>query len=390
MLSLAGVTVGIFVIITVLTVVDSLEKGLKDSFTFLGANVVYVAKWPFGGGGEYKWWEYISRPRATYDEFQFLERNLNHAEGICIFAIGNAMVKHENSNVPDISIFGTTYGYVDVFDFSLSSGRYFSVQEVDKASNVAIIGARVKGQLFPNESPVGKEIDIRGLNFNVIGVFEEEGESLLDTPSDDELVLIPYNALRKIYYTGKYKGLESTIGLKGSTEDQDLQLLQNEVTGLMRAKRGLKPREENNFALNRPEAIANEIGKIFSVLKLVGFVIGLFSILIGGFGIANIMFVSVKERTGIIGIQKSLGAKNYFILLQFLFEAIYLSLLGGVAGLILVYLVTFIPVGKLELALNLGNTLMGVGIVTLVGVASGIIPAMVASRLNPVIAIRSN
>lgn len=390
-LSLAGVTVGIFVIIGVFTIVDSLEKGLKDSFSFLGAGMVYVQKWPFVGSPDFPWWKYFQRPMATYEEFQFLEENLESQKGICIFANrGGTTVKYESNSANEVTLFGATFGYKDVFEFDLQSGRYFSLQEASSAANVAIIGVKIKEQLFPGDEAENKEVKIKGLKFTVIGVFEEEGESLLDTPSDDELILIPYMAFKKMYYTGRRAGVESVIAVKGLDDDPDLRNLMGELTGMMRNVRGLKPREENNFELNRPEAIANEIGKVFGVLKIVGAIIGLFSILIGAFGIANIMFVSVKERTGIIGIQKSLGAKNYFILFQFLFEAVFLSFLGGLIGLFFVYLITFIPIGSLELILNFSNILIALLIVSGVGVLSGIIPALVAARLDPVTAIRSN
>ncbi len=390
-LSLAGVTVGIFVIIGVLTLVDSLEKGLKDSFSFLGNGIIYVQKWPFIGSQDFPWWKYIQRPMATYDEYEFLDENLNNQKGICIFSTrDNLTVKHQNNSYNEFTLFGTTFGYKDVFEFNLQSGRYFTMQEIAGATNVALIGVNIKNQLFPNSDAIGEEIKIRGLKFVVVGLFEEEGENLIDTPSDDEVVVIPYFSFKKMFTTGRYDGTESVIAIKGLDEDTNLNALEGELLGLMRSVRGLKPTEENNFELNKPEAIANVIGDLFKVLSTVGWVIGLFAILIGGFGIANIMFVSVKERTGIIGIQKSLGAKNYFILLQFLFESVFLCLLGGVTGIFLVYLFTFIELGRLELILNAKNIALAFTLVCSIGVIFGLLPALTASRMDPVIAIRSN
>ncbi|MEQ8240175.1 MAG: FtsX-like permease family protein [Cyclobacteriaceae bacterium] len=173
--------------------------------------------------------------------------------------------------------------------------------------------------------------------------------------------------------------------------DTDIGLveLEAELRGLMRKKRGLKPKAEDNFALNRPEAIANFIGSTFDIIGIAGWVIGGFSILVGGFGIANIMFVSVRERTNIIGIQKSLGAKNYFILFQFLFESIFLSLIGGGIGITLVWLLSFASIGSLELELSISNVALGLGVSAAIGIASGIIPAAMAARMDPVIAIRT-
>jgi putative ABC transport system permease protein len=194
-----------------------------------------------------------------------------------------------------------------------------------------------------------------------------------------------------LYYSGRRWGIESVISVKGRDDDVGLVKLENEIRGYMRSRRGLRPIQEDNFALNRPEAFANIISATFDVIGIAGWVIGSFSILVGGFGIANIMFVSVKERTHIIGIQKSLGAKNYFILFQFLFEAIFLSLLGGGIGLLLVYLITIlVPTGSLELVLSIKNIILGLGVSSIIGMVSGIVPAALAARLDPVIAIRTN
>jgi len=236
---------------------------------------------------------------------------------------------------------------------------------------------------------LGKEVKIKGMKFTIIGIFEEEGAGFLDLPSKHEACLIPFGAFSKMFYTGR-NGLEPTIAAKGKDTDIGLVALENEMTGLLRAKRGLKPTEENNFALNKTEFIQNAIGSIFDVISVAGWVIGGFSILVGGFGIANIMFVSVRERTNIIGIQKSLGARNYFILFQFLFEAVCLSLIGGGSGILLVYFLSFIPLGSLDLILSFNNILLGLGVSSAIGVVAGIVPATLAARMDPVEAIRTN
>jgi putative ABC transport system permease protein len=184
-------------------------------------------------------------------------------------------------------------------------------------------------------------------------------------------------------------GSSVTIVAKGQPEDAGLVELEAEITGLLRTKRGLKPTQDTNFSINRPEAATKAISGLFGIITLAGWVIGSFSILVGGFGIANIMFVSVKERTNLIGIQKSLGAKNYFILFQFLFEAIFLSLIGGLVGIGLVYLLSFIQLGSLDIVLSTKNILLGLSVSSIIGVVAGIIPAFGASRLDPVEAIRS-
>ncbi len=389
LLSLLGVTIGIFAIIAVFTLVDSLENNIKSSFSFLGTNVIRVDRFPFSSGPqEYPWWRYYQRPPGTYAEYTFLKERLTNIEAITISASASAILKHGSNSYEGVNLQGVVYDHPEVYDTPIEQGRFFTEQEIISARNVALIGVKIARALFPNTTPLGKEIKIKGHKFIVIGVFEEEGEGLFDMPSKDDACLIPYGAFNKMFYLGRW-GVEPTIAAKGLDDDTGLVALENEMAGLLRAKRGLKPTEDDNFALNKSEFIQNAIGSIFDVISIAGWVIGGFSILVGGFGIANIMFVSVKERTNIIGIQKSLGAKNYFILMQFLFEATFLSLLGGMAGIALVLAVTFIPLGSLEVIMSIENIMLGVGLSSAIGIVSGIVPATLAARMDPVEAIRT-
>jgi putative ABC transport system permease protein len=397
-LSLLGVTIGIFAIISVLTIVDSLEKSVKASLNFLGSDVLYVDKFPWGGGdGSRDWWKsYIKWPTASYAEYRFLKNNLQHASAICVYAnVGGGVAKRNSNSLGQVNFVGGSDDYDQVFDVKVEDGRYFSELEIASGREVVIIGYEIKQKLFPNnENPIGKTIKIKNRKYTVIGTTEKEGENVFGDSFGDYSCLMPYNALRKIYQTGTGRWNEfnarSVIGLRGTEEDIGLASLENELRGLMRGRRGLKPTEKDNFAINRPEAIANMISGVFDVLSLAGWVIGGFSILVGGFGIANIMFVSVKERTSIIGLQKSLGAKNYFILFQFLFESIFLSLIGGLTGLLLVWLISNVSIGNLEIVLSVKNVVLGLGVSTAIGVVSGVVPAAMAARLDPVAAIRSN
>jgi putative ABC transport system permease protein len=394
-LSLLGVTIGIFAIITVLTLVDSLEKNIKDSLNFLGTGVIYIEKWPFvaDNNGEYHWWEFWRRPNASYQEYQFLQENLKNDNGISIFAVrGNMVIKRNNNSIGQARLVGGALGYTTLFQLDLVQGRFPTPEEISSGKSIAIIGHEISNALFPNgEDAIGKPVKIKNLKYIVVGVIKKEGQSFMGTPSNDYAVIIPYNSFRRLYQTGTGMWNETTsrIGVKGFETDIGLVELENEVRGLLRVRRGLRPTEKDNFALNRPEAIANVISGVFDVVGVAGWIIGGFSILVGGFGIANIMFVSVKERTSIIGLQKSLGAKNYFVLFQFLFEAIFLSLIGGLAGLFLVYLITFIPLGTLVVTLTIKNIVLGLGVSSAIGLISGIVPALMAARLDPVIAIRA-
>jgi len=389
-LSLLGVTIGIFAIIAVFTIVDSLERSIKDSLNFLGSNNINVEKWPYGfGGGPYPWWKYMKRPQPTYDDYRFLVENGDSFEAITIFAMKNSITVKQGNNSTRSDLMGVAYDHKEVYEIPLEKGRYFTRLESDAARNVVILGARIARELFPYSEPIGKTITMRGLKYYVIATIKEEGEGFLGTPSNDDNIYLPYKTFLKLYYSGARDGIGSVITAKGKASDVGLVELEYELRGLMRQRRGLKPKQEDDFALNRPEALVNFISSTFDVLGVAGWVIGSFSILVGGFGIANIMFVSVKERTNIIGIQKSLGAKNYFILFQFLFEAIFLSIIGGGTGIFLVYLLSFLNLGTLDLQLTVANVILGLGVSAVRGMASGIIPAATASRLDPVIAIRT-
>ncbi len=389
-LSLLGVTVGIFAIIGVLTMVDTLNDSIKSSLSFLGDKVIYVEKFPWTFGNDYPWWKYFRRPNPTYDEYRFLEKNLAWASATSIFAVRSGInVKYKNSSAKGVVMQGISYAHNRVADIRIETGRYFTVQEMDNGRNTVLIGATLAKDLFQGADPTGQNIKINNTPFTIIGILKKQGDNLLGAPSVDNLCIVPFKSMLKLFTAKRNRGVRPQIAVKGFESDGGLQELENEMRGTLRAYRGLKPLEDDNFALNRPEAFAQFLDGLIAVLKMAGWFIGSFSMLVGGFGIANIMFVSVKERTNLIGIQKSLGARNYFILCQFLFESIFLSVIGGLAGLLLVSTLALFSTDTFVISLNSTNIAIGLIVSSVIGVLSGIIPAISASRLDPVIAIRS-
>ncbi len=393
LLSLLGVTIGIFTIIAVLSTVDSLERSIKDNLSFLGTDNLRVEKWPwdFTNPG-YEWWKFWKRPEPIYREYEFLRDNLSSAESVEIISSkGGVNVKYLNNSSSIDNLNGIVYENKFFNDWEFVSGRFFTQNETLTGANAAIIGHKIMKDLFKTpENAIGKQLKIKGRSFTIIGVQKEQGEAFGGGDSFDRQMSIPFNSFKKIYKVGR-KGSGSVIRIKGiSDNDPGLVNLEYELKGLLRAKRGLKPIEEDNFAINRPEYLASFVSTIFSTISIAGWVIGSFSILVGGFGIANIMFVSVKERVPIIGLQKSLGAKKYFILMQFLFESSFLSIFGGLCGIFFVFLLTLPDLGSFDLVISLKNVIIGVTISSLIGILAGFFPALFASNLDPVEAIRSN
>jgi putative ABC transport system permease protein len=392
-LSLLGITIGIFAIISVFTVTDALERKIRTDVQSLGNNVIYVQKWPWTpeGEDEYPWWKYLNRPLPGFKEMTELEHRMTTVESFAYVAtIGGQLIKYKNSSVENASILCVSQEYNEIKSFELEDGRYFTEGESNSGRPICLLGANVANALFPDGNAVGKEVSVRGNKFEIIGVVKKEGKSMVDISPDDNMI-IPVNFARNLVNLRSDR-IDPYMMLKAK-ENVAMPEMKDELKGAMRSLRKLKPREEDDFALNETSLLADGLNDLFHTLGMAAWIIGGFSILVGGFGIANIMFVSVKERTPIIGIQKSLGSKSYFILLQFLIEAITLCIFGGMIGLGIVYLLTVLVGNNFEefnFVLTAGNIITGIGVSAVIGVISGFVPAMQASQMNPVDAIRAN
>ncbi|TSA28028.1 MAG: FtsX-like permease family protein [Bacteroidetes bacterium] len=385
-LSLLGITIGIFCIISVFTIFDSMEIAIRTNIESLGSNVLFVQKWPWAMGGDYPWWKYYQRPETSLDDMREIQKRSTLTD-VTAFMMGvSKTVKYQSNYVEGVTILGVSHEYDQVLPFEISDGRYFSSLESTTGKAVAIIGNNIAEGLYPGVETVGQKIKVMGRNVEVIGVINKEGEDMFSNSNDDNVIL-PINYFKTLV---DIRDMDATIIVKARPYVSNDEL-RDELTGIMRSVRKLKPSAEDNFAINETSIITQGFDALFGTIGIVGWIIGGFSLLVGGFGIANIMFVSVRERTGIIGIQKALGAKNYFILFQFLFEAIFLSLIGGVVGLLIVFILTLIvsQAFSFDLILTAANIWLGIGVSAAIGLISGIIPAFTASRLDPVEAMRS-
>lgn len=388
LLSLLGVTIGIFSIIAVLAAVDSMDKKIKEDLSDMDMNTIYLMKFSFGPS-DIPRWKREQFPNVTYEEFETLKRSVKGVDKMSFnMFTRNESVKYEDKTVNSIRVKPSTNEFFDIEPFKIETGRLFNESESNSGSPVIVIGSEVADGLFGSRNPLGKEIRLYGQKFSVIGVLKKQGEGMFGD-SNDVAVFFPVNFLRRMYGDNN-KTLTPAILIKPE-KGIDIEEFKAEITQKLRTMRGAKPGEIDSFFINVLSGFTDFIDNIVGQMNMIGWIISLFSLLVGGFGIANIMFVSVKERTNLIGIQKALGAKNRFILFQFLFEAIILSLIGGLIGMFLVWIIALVMSSVLdfEFVLSASNMLLGTGLAAFIGLLSGIIPAITASKLDPVEAIRT-
>ncbi len=390
-LSLLGITIGIFAIISVFTIVDSLKINIRESISSLGSNVIYIEKWPWTSeeGQDYPWWKYVNRPVPNINEYEQLGDRLKNVDAISFVIRPQTSIQYHDNQVENATINGVSEGFEDLKNFDIMSGRYFSSFEMKSGRNLTVIGYNVAHDLFPNSDPLGKIITVRKSKLKIVGILKREGKNSFGDSMDDAII-VPVNYIRNVVNI-RNESMQPAIWIKASP-GVELEEVKDEIRMQMRLIRRLNPEEEDNFALNQISMINNQLDKFFSTLDIAGWFIGIFSLLVGGFGIANIMFVSVRERTNIIGIEKALGAKRYFVLMQFVFESVLLAVAGGIIGLILVTAGVLIINSQTDftISLTMGNIILGLFISSVIGLISGMAPAYSAAQLDPVTAINSS
>ena len=389
-LSLFGVTIGIFCIIGVLATVKSLETNIKNAIETLGTNTVYIDKWEWTGGGpDYPWWKFAKRPTPSYDEMGEIKKRTSAAKNVAFMLQANMPVEVGDNILNNTVIYGITADYVNIQPMEIAHGRMITDNEYENGVNTAIIGDEVAVQLFgePERAP-GKQIILKGKRIIVSGVIKKQGQQTLGGGWQfDKSVVLPYKFMRTII---DEKWLNPLIMVKGQ-DNITIETLKDELTGVMRSVRKLNPEEENNFALNGVSDFNDSLKPAFTSINIGGWAIGALAFIVGIFGVANIMFVTVKERTPQIGLKKAIGARNNLILIEFLLESAFLCIIGGFIGLLLVYLLTVAITKLANFPVFLSPDIIGLAVLICIvaGMVAGIIPAIRASKMDPVVAIRS-
>ncbi len=386
-LSLIGISFGIFCIIGVLATVNSLELNIQNEIKGLGTNTIYIDKWDYSGGPDYPWWKFVNRPSPKYEEVDFIKQRSQLASKIAYMINNNGNIEFESTALQGVTFYGVTEEQNDLQPIEIQYGRYISAAEFASGSNVLMMGYDNASDLFGKpERAVGKELISQGRKAIVIGVMKKVGQNFVGW-NYDKCVMISYRFCKELF-PERYSS--PIIMVKGKDGISSI-ALKDELKGVMRSIRKLSPKKEDDFSLNDVNAFSDAVSSLFGSINIGGWAIGLLSLIVGAFGIANIMFVTVKERTSMIGLKKAIGAKKRSILMEFLLEAAIICLMGGIIGILLVYLLTLVLSGLFHFPVFISSGILSLafGICVGIGILAGIIPASIAARMDPVVAIRS-
>ena len=390
-LSLFGITIGIFCIIGVLATVNSLEQNIQNEIKSLGNNTIYIDKWEYSGGGpDYPWWKFVKRPSPRYAEVQQIKERTSTAQFVAFKIESNSTIEFGGNQLSGVSIRGVNEDFEKIQAVDIAYGRSIADREFESGANVGIIGNEIAEKLFGKaELAIDKFVEVKGKKILVIGVIKKQGKSAFGDEGwqFDNSLLAPYRFGRSIMNELKADPLIMVQGKPGFSS----KAVKDELAGSMRAIRKLSPTQEENFALNDINDFSKVIGDIFVNVNIGGWAIATLSLIVGMFGVANIMFVTVRERTSQIGLKKAIGAKSRVILTEFLLESSFLCIIGGLIGLSLVFLLTQILTKALNFPvfISTANMFLAIGICIIVGIIAGFVPARQAARMDPVVAIRS-
>src|SRR5579871_3541329 len=390
-LSLLGITFGIFCIISVLSTISSMQRAVTNDIKSMGNKAIYISRWQWGGDGdEFPWWKYLKRPVSKYYEMEMLKQKVPAIKHIAFVGAINDVIEYEDDIIRNINYYGITEGFIDIQPLTIGAGRYFQQTDFDHGPNYIVIGNTIAENLFVKpENAVGKQVKLKNQKIaTIIGVIKKKGKSMIDAWDYDNSILFPYEYFKQF---AKEDNSDPNIMVQGD-DNVSVDALKDELNGAMRSIRKLSPTQENNYSLNDVGIISSFLDPIFTGMNVGGWAIAALSLLVGMFGVANIMFVTVRERTSQIGLKKAIGAKRRSIMMEFLLESAFLCIIGGLIGMAAVFILTLIfsTMFSFQVFIPLNIIILAVFFCLLTGVLAGIIPALIAARMDPVVAIRSN
>jgi putative ABC transport system permease protein len=387
-LSLFGITIGIFCIIGVLATVDSLERKVQNDIKTLGSNTIYVDKWNYGGGPDYPWWKYMKRPNVKIEELDVIKQKSELAAFAAFFVSRTVNFTYEDNILSNTSLYGVTGEFNSIQTIDIEQGRYLIESDFLRGAAVGVVGYKVAEELYGKaEKAVGKEISYGGRKVYIVGVIKKQGQSLIGGFNYDECLVVPYRYFASIFSP---ETSDPNIIVQGKSNIAS-SALQDELNGVMRQLRKLSPTQEDNFTCNDVAMFSEQVNGFFGQVTAGGWAIAGLSLIVGAFGVANIMFVTVRERTSQIGLKKAIGAKRSTILTEFLLESAFLCIIGGLVGLSLVWILSLVLSSVLPFPIYIAPNIvmLGLSICIVLGVLAGIIPASIAAKMDPVVAIRT-
>jgi putative ABC transport system permease protein len=383
-LTVLGIIIGIVAVVTTMTVSNGLGNRFKESISSMGSDVFYVSRMPWIFTGNF--FELRNRPNLTYKVSEKLERRLTVTTAVNPTTGNDMNVKYRSTVLEGIPIIGTTEKQIMVSASVPEKGRFLTSMDIRYKKFVCVIGIEIKDRFFKNVDPLHKTINIGRYRFRVVGVMEKQGSAgFFGGPNFDQQIFIPITSFLKAF--GGHNR-QFSIAVKAPSPES-MEDFRYELVGEMRKIRKLKPIEQDNFSVNTMDTLLNAYNRVMGVIVLIGMVITGISLFVGGVGVMNIMFVSVTERTREIGIRKAIGAKRRSILSQFLFESASICLVGGFIGVALSFgVAALIDKFVLPASVSLPIVVVALLVSVSVGILSGMIPALRASRLDPIIALR--
>jgi len=384
-LTTLGIIIGILAVVTTMTAANGLGNSFKESISAIGSDVLYVSRTPWVHTG--RWFEFRNRKNLTLKDSKKLETRLKRAVAVNPTTSTRKDIKFHSTVIQNVQIIGTTDKHIVVSASMPEYGRFLIPMDVQFKKGVCVIGSEVKERLFENVNPLNKKIKIGRYHYRVVGVMEKQGSAgFFGGPNFDNQIYVPITTFMKCYGGGSNRNFNFAVKAPATESLSDFEF---ELIGEMRKIRKLRPTEKDDFSINQMNTLVSAYNNVMGVIIMIGLLITGVSLFVGGIGVMNIMFVSVTERTKEIGIRKAIGAPKRAILSQFLFESSTISLIGGFMGIVLAFGVTsLINSMVMPARISIGIVIVALLVSIMVGVFSGIIPAIKAAKQNPIEALR--